>query len=1076
MVFPATPEDVVAEIFVTTASTGVAAWTDITSDIRLSDQITVGYGYSSVTRSSTAPPASCAFTIDNTIGNYSPRNPLGAYYGSIGQNTPLRVASRVARDTFTRTTSNGWGSGTTGQAWTAVGTASQFATTGSAGTLSFTAASQTLLAYQAGQLYRDIDMAASFTFPFSNVTGGAVACGLALNGITTSDYFLIKLTISTAEAMTVDIVHISGSVIATASVSSFAYTGQQIRMKAQLSGQTLRAKIWPTTSPEPYAWLVEGTYVEGTTEGTVYADRGKGWIGIYGATGAAQSNVTYALSVDDLDVRINQFHGEATTWPTEWDVSGNNIFGHVEAAGLRRRLSQGQAPLPSTYTRANLNITPAHLLYFPVEEGSKAVSIASGVANASPMIIDTTNGSPSFASNSDFSPGSASIGKPNGSRWYSPRISPASTGKIQLIFLLSIPSTGEVDAATFTQIQCTGTVGFVDCYYDIAGTGSLHLKFYDQGRNLVHTSVALVPLGHNLNGTPVQVSIELTQSGADIAYIGSFLAPGDSLGSAVGGTVVGYTFLSPIGFYVDPYAQVASSAIGHIALRNDITSIFTNASALSAYNGEGIRTRMIRLCGENDSINFSRTRSTINDQVLLGQQKQNTFLALLDEAVKADMGFLLESRDITGLVLFVMRALYNRDKFVTLDYSTGQVQPPFKAVDDDQLIINDFTASKIDGSFYRATQSTGRLALTSPTSGVGVGRYNDSASYSLSSDSYLPDMATWIVHVGTADESRYPSIVADLSKLAPSSTQLYLDLLGVWVGDRIEITNPKSTHITTTVSQLVYGYKRRFGGMHHTIDFTCAPALPYTVAEAASDTGDTNPWLGRLDTDNSQLAAAASAGATSLKVATMSGPLWTTATDDYPLYLDVGGIQVRATAITSENLANTGFETNIAGWTASGLTSFTQSGTQKHSGSFAARLVPTGVATSCAILSDLVAVRAGESLTVSCWAWFTSSVTTNYCAAINWYDSSQVYISTSFTMRSATLATWTQDTATYTAPAGAAYAAAAPLLGGTPAAAQVWYVDDCSLTGPQTFTVDALPVARAVGLSVSVWHLPVLGQ
>ena len=272
MTFPAVPEDVVAEIYVKTAATGVTAWTDITGDIRVSDRISVTYGFSSLTRSSTPPPAACQFVVDNRSGNYRPRNPLGAYYGSLGQNTPIRVASRVARDFFTRTTSNGWGTATTGQAWTAVGTASQFATTGSAGTLSFTAASQTLLAYQGSQLFRDIDVSASFTFPFADVTGGTVACGVVLNGISTTDYFVARLNITAAEAMTLDIVHVTAStadtVVTGVAVSSFAYTGQQIRIKAQLSGQTLRAKVWPAASPEPFAWLVEGSYAEGATEGT----------------------------------------------------------------------------------------------------------------------------------------------------------------------------------------------------------------------------------------------------------------------------------------------------------------------------------------------------------------------------------------------------------------------------------------------------------------------------------------------------------------------------------------------------------------------------------------------------------------------------------------------------------------------------------------------------------------------------------------------------------------------------------------------------------------------------------------
>lgn len=891
--FPFAPEDVAVEMF------AGGKWEPISgADIRWSDQITITGGYSEVTRAPTPTPSRCEFTVDNNSGNYSPDNPRGIYYGLIRQGTPLRVATRVAKSSFSGTASNGWAVPEVGGSWTAVGTASQYSEGSGSAKMSFTAASQTLLAYQAGQLYRDIEVSASFTLPFSDVTGGAVAYGIALNGITTSDYFLAKLTISTAEAMTLDIVHITGAVLATAAVTNFSYTGQQIRMKAHLSGQQLRAKVWPAASTEPYAWQADASYVEGTTEGTVYADRGKGWVGIYGATAPGQTNVTFALAVDDFEARINDFHGEVSAWKPEL---GKDTVTRVEAAGIRRRLSQGQSTLPTTYTRANRSLIPAPLLYYPCEDGTESGVFASGLPGGAPMVIV---GTPQFAASSDFAPGSAPIAKPNNSRWFSPRAVAASTGKIQLIFLLSIPDTGETNNAAFTQIQCTGSVGYVDCYYDSAGTGRLNLKFYDQNRALVHTSGGLIPGGgETINGTPYQVSIELTQNGANIDYVVALMSPGGS-GWVPNGTVVGFTIGAPLGFHVSPYAEVASSAMGHIQLRNDIISIFTTSSALNAYNGEGVRTRISRLCAENDGVNFARTRSTINDQQLMGKQKPNTFLALLDEVAKTDMGFLLESRDIIGLVLVTMRSLYNRDAFVTLDYAK-QLQGPFEAPNDDQLIINDFTASRVDGASYRATQTTGPLALTSPTSGAGVGRYNDSEDYSLSSDTPLADMASWVVHVGTEGGARYPRIAVDVSRIAQLSTQLYLDLLGVWVGDRVDITNPKPTHIEGTISQIVYGYRRKFGGRHHTVEFFGAPAQPYAVAEVAAEVGDTNPWVFRTETDGSTVNTTAAAGALSLSVATPSGPLWTTAADDYPRYVDVGGIRVRATACSGASSPQT---------------------------------------------------------------------------------------------------------------------------------------------------------------------------
>jgi len=40
---------------------------------------------------SLTPPSTCELSVDNTDGRFSPRNPIGAYYGGLRRNTPLRV-------------------------------------------------------------------------------------------------------------------------------------------------------------------------------------------------------------------------------------------------------------------------------------------------------------------------------------------------------------------------------------------------------------------------------------------------------------------------------------------------------------------------------------------------------------------------------------------------------------------------------------------------------------------------------------------------------------------------------------------------------------------------------------------------------------------------------------------------------------------------------------------------------------------------------------------------------------------------------------------------------------------------
>lgn len=64
-------------------------WTDITADVYQRDVITIKVGRSS--EGTRAEPSRCNLTINNRSGNYSPRNPVGAHFGKLGRNTPLKV-------------------------------------------------------------------------------------------------------------------------------------------------------------------------------------------------------------------------------------------------------------------------------------------------------------------------------------------------------------------------------------------------------------------------------------------------------------------------------------------------------------------------------------------------------------------------------------------------------------------------------------------------------------------------------------------------------------------------------------------------------------------------------------------------------------------------------------------------------------------------------------------------------------------------------------------------------------------------------------------------------------------------
>jgi hypothetical protein len=156
--------------------------------------------------------------------------------------------------------------------------------------------------------------------------------------------------------------------------------------------------------------------------------------------------------------------------------------------------------------------------------------------------------------------------------------------------------------------------------------------------------------------------------------------------------------------------------------------------------------------------------------------------------------------------------------------------------------------------------------------------------------------------------------------------------------------------------------------------------------------------------------------------------------------------------------ANPFFEVTEAPWTASGGTAV-RSTAQAHEGTASLLLTPNGVATQVYAESEHVPAVAGAAYRVS--AWVRCNVTRTAAVSINWFDASSTYLSTSsMAATSVTALTWALLDYTATAPVGAAYASMTAIMGSTPLAAHLLYIDEARL--------------RAVG-STGAAHLTVTG-
>lgn len=177
-----------------------------------------------------------------------------------------------------------------------------------------------------------------------------------------------------------------------------------------------------------------------------------------------------------------------------------------------------------------------------------------------------------------------------------------------------------------------------------------------------------------------------------------------------------------------------------------------------------------------------------------------------------------------------------------------------------------------------------------------------------------------------------------------------------------------------------------------------------------------------------------------------------------------GGSSVVSGLPTSALNSNTGFETGISPWTAVNCTAV-QSSTQKHSGSFSAKITPNGTSAAAQLYSEGITVVAGRQYTVTGWMWATAAVTSNALIQVSWYDSGSNLLSVaSTTLTSLSATTWTQLTGTVTAPAGAVAAQFVPQVEGTPPATNILYFDDCSIVNTAA-PADGTATVTALGLS-----------
>jgi hypothetical protein len=888
--FPLIPRDITVEMDVG------GTWTDVTSKVYGRDPLTISRGRTD--EASQVDPSRLTMTLNNRDGRFSPRNPMGAYYGLIGRNTPVRVSVKRGAMFMELPGDNG-----------------DEATAPDAAALGITGDIDIRIDLSTSN-WRGLDLCGKYL-----TTGNQRSWALQINGdgtlvlrwstdgtstsvgTATSTLPIPASPVRRAVRVTLDVNNgASGNTCTFYTSSSISGSWTQLGAAVVQSGIT---NIFDGTGAVEVGDVTGLTAaVDGTpsaaVEGKVHAFELRSGIGgtvvanpaftgqAAGATSfadTASSPNTWTMQGNaSITNRLWRFHGEMATLPSRWDISGRDVYVPAEAAGITRRIGAAGTPLRSALYRGILGATGL-VSYWPCEDGSNSKLIASGLPGGRPM---TPSAPPSFGSSDAFE-ASESLPTVANTSWAGPVAVYTPTLTAQVRFLISVPSGGTTNGAVIARILTTGTAARWDLTYSTSASGSIGFTVYDSDGNSIKTNSGFGPL----NGVPQRLSFELTQSGSNISVSLISLQPGHSTGGGLSDSVTGRTFSRIKTVLIDPTTNVDDVAIGHISVHSQITSIFDVKDELTGWIGETAGRRIERLCGE-EGITF-RGIGDLDDTVAMGVQRPGALLDLLRECEDADLGTLFEPREVLGIGYRTRASLYNQDAAVAIDYAAHELSDALNPVDDDQAIHNSVTVSRTGGGSARVDITDGPLSTQAPPDGVGT--YSDQPSVSLVDDEQCAYQASWRAHLGTVDEARYPQLpVAYHSNELVANPTLVRQLLESEVGDRVTVTHPPSWLPPDQISQLLQGTTETFTNFLHDATLNCSPASPYEIAVYGTD---------RYDTAGSALNSGCTSTATSISVKTNLGPIWTTAAGDMPFDIAVGGEQMTVTAISGASSPQT---------------------------------------------------------------------------------------------------------------------------------------------------------------------------
>ncbi|MFF6940473.1 hypothetical protein [Streptomyces lavendulae] len=843
-------------------------WTDVTAPVRMEDGLRHRRGRGS--EGARVDASQTTLTLNDPTGRYNSRNPRSPYYGLLGRNVPMRYSVDGAVVALSIP------AGQAGRAFCA--THATFAVT-------------------------DLDIRADVTpVAWTGLRTGLAweVCGRWVTGDAswallvnddgtlslwwTSDGITQRTATSTvpvrfapgeraAIRATLDVDNgASGRTIVFYTAPNISGTWTQLGSAVV---QATTTSVWPGVSlfqvgdisditTQAVGRLIHAVQLRNGIGGAIVANPSfNSQISGITAFSDSQGRVWNAQDAGVITSRRFRAVAEVSEWAPRWHISGNDVRAPLTASGVMHRLNQGRKPLRSALTRGMPTLGP--VAYWPMEDGSDATLAYSPIPGVAPLAVSGLRmGSDSTNPASDPLPtvatGASMVG-----------VVPPHTATGWAVHLLyrvsSVPST------TGAILRWT-TGGSPWRIWTLNFGNNIATLTADDGLGAL-TLVVSSGMTGVFDGTWHRLTVWAIPAGPDlniVSNLGSTLLTSTTMGRVTGiNTDFGPALDGKVSF-------------GHISVFG--AQVFDYENYDTAWHGELAGARVARLCAE-ESIPVD-VWGIDDGQQAMGYQRPGKLLDVLGESESADGGILLEDRDQLGLVYRARTTLYSQAPILTIPYGhLAEFGPPR---DDDSRVRNDRTIRRQDGGYGRWQQTTGPLSVAQYPTGVGI--YDDETTLNLSDDSQCQPLAQWMVNLGTVDEARYPQLTIYLHKYPQ-----YIDAVTrLDVGSVVRVTG-LPTHLPPgPLDLLVEGISDDVGSESWTLNLVCSPASPWVVALAD---------LAKASSSGSTLASSVSASATSLSVATPSGPLWSTSAGDWPISIEIGGEVMTVTAVSGSSSPQT---------------------------------------------------------------------------------------------------------------------------------------------------------------------------